>query len=383
MDCVKCARKGIKYRCICCKSPICNESSTPCTEETPGYSEEAYCVGKCDECQLCLKRKLPDLPTAAKSQQSSLFFHFTKKTKTPVSTTETPVNTQQQLHYDCNQSRALKETRDRPSTAVSSTPSTKKTRALTVAAANRWKTTSLAEHLGSEWLVINADKGYHVVSLNCSVCKTHADKLKGMKNFLTTWAFTGSTNLRVSNAENHARGEPLKRASGLHLKGNKGQSGFERAEAMKASNDAGQQLIASGIKNMQSADFAKTKLKFETAYFTAKEEMLLLKYPQILKLEEKHGADIGRAYRNRQSGTNFINYIGEELGKRLEEKISGVNFFSVLMDGSEDASVSEKEAIFVQYLEQNPPGKDTIEVVTAFLRLVHMHSRNTLYIYKS
>ena len=129
--------------------------------------------------------------------------------------------------------------------------------------------------------------------------------------------------------------------------------------------------------------FGKTKLKFETAYFIAKEELPLLKYSQILKLEEKHGADIERAYRNRQSGTTFINYIGEELGKRLEEKISGVNFFSVLTDGSEDASVSEKEAIFVQYLEQNPPGKDRIEVVTAFLRLVHMHSRNTLYIYKS
>ena len=110
---------------------------------------------KCDKCQHGLKRKLPDLPTAAKSQQSSLSFYFTKKTKTPVPTTETPVNTQQQLHYDCNPSRALTETRDRPSTAVTSTPSAKKTRALTVAAANRWKTTSLAEQLGSEWLVIS------------------------------------------------------------------------------------------------------------------------------------------------------------------------------------------------------------------------------------
>ena len=247
MDCVKCARKGIKYRCIGCKSPICNVCSTPCTEETPGYSVEAYCVGKCDKCQHCRKRKLPDLPMAAKSQQSSLSFYFTNKTKTPVPTTETPVNTQQQLHYDCNLSRASTETRHRPSTAVSSTPSAKKTRALTVAAANRWKTTSLAEHLGSEWLIINADKGDHVVSLNCSVCKTHADKLKGMKNFSTAWAFTGSTNLRVSNAEDHERGEPHKRALDLHLKGNKGQSAFERAEAMKASNDAGQQLITSEL----------------------------------------------------------------------------------------------------------------------------------------
>lgn len=137
------------------------------------------------------------------------------------------------------------------------------------------------------------------------------------------------------------------------------------------------------MQNMQSADFAKTKTKFETAYFIAKEEMPLLKYPQILKLEEKHGADIGTAYRNRQSCTNFINCIGEELGKRLQEKISGANFFSVLTDGSEDASVSEKEAIFVQYLEKNPPGKNTIEVVTAFLRLVNIHSQNTFYIYKS
>lgn len=30
MDCVKCARKSIKYRCIDCKAPICNVCSIPC-----------------------------------------------------------------------------------------------------------------------------------------------------------------------------------------------------------------------------------------------------------------------------------------------------------------------------------------------------------------
>ena len=83
MDCVKCARKGIKYRCIGCKSPICNVCSKPCTEETPGYSEEAYCVGKCDECQHGRKRKLPDLPTAAKSQQSTALNNSALVVRTP------------------------------------------------------------------------------------------------------------------------------------------------------------------------------------------------------------------------------------------------------------------------------------------------------------
>ena len=191
-----------------------------------------------------------------------------------------------------------------------------------------------------------------------------------MKNFSAAWAFNGSTNLRISNAEDHARGKPHRKALDLHLKDGKGLNTFERAEAMKSSHDAGQQLITSGIENMRLADFAMTKTKFETAYFVAKEEMPLLKYPQILKLEEKHGVDIGTAYRNNKSCTTFVNSIGEELGRKLEEKINEVNFFSVFADGSEDASVAEKEAIFVQYLEKDPPGKDTIDVVTAFLRSV-------------
>ena len=383
MDCVKCARERIKYRCIGCKAPICNICSTPCTEETPGYSEEAYCVGKCDECQHGRKRKLPDQPTATKSRQSSLSSFFNKKAKVDATVTATPVDPQQQLHNDSTPSQATAESKERPSTSKSSTLSAKKARALTVAAANRWKTTSLAVYLANEWLVINADKGDYVVSLNCSVCKTHVDKIKAMKNFSPAWAFTGTTNLRLSNAEDHARGEPHKRALDLHLTADKGQTAVERAEAMKASTDARQQLITSGIKNMQSADIAKTKSKFETAYFIAKEEMPLIKYPQILKLEEKHGVDIGTAYRNNKSCTTFIDYIGEELGKRLQEKITGVNFFSVLTDGSEDASVSEKEAIFVQYLEKNPPGKDTVEVVTAFLRLVNRKMNMHYYICKS
>lgn len=86
-----------------------------------------------------------------------------------------------------------------------------------------------------------------------------------------------STNLCLSNAEDHARGEPHKRALDLHLKEMKGQ--HERAETMKAASDSAQQLITIGITNMQSNDLARTKTTFEVAYFVAKEEMPISKYP--------------------------------------------------------------------------------------------------------
>ena len=131
---------------------------------------------------------------------------------------------------------------------------------------------------------------------------------------------------------------------------------------------SGQQLVTSGIANMQASDHAKTKTKFEVAYFTAKEELPLSKYLQLLKLEKKHGVDIGIAYRNDMSCNVFITHIVELLASDLKEKLSNANFFSVLTDGSEDASISEKEAVFVQFLDPNPPGRDTFQVVTSFLR---------------
>ena len=134
--------------------------------------------------------------------------------------------------------------------------------------------------------------------------------------------------------------------------------------------DSGQQLITTGIANMQSTDLARTKSKFEVAYFVAKEELPLSKYPQVLNLEEKHGVDLGKAYHSDKSCNMFIANIGEELARKLGEKLSTANFFSVLTDGSEDASITVKEAVFVQYLEMNPPGRDTLQVVTAFVRLV-------------
>lgn len=367
MECIKCGRKSIKYRCIGCKSPICNVCSVSCSDETPGYCEETYLVGKCEECHGSnCRRKVSETLTLSKPRQSSLSSFLKRKTIRPSTLVETPKKSK---HQDDNSDSitSATSTEKSPETPTATAPSAKKSRNLSVVAANRWVTTNLAAHLASEWLVINANGG-HVASLNCSVCKTYADKVRGMKNFSNAWAFHGSTNLRLSNAEDHARGEPHKKALDLHLKGEKGQCAMERAECMRTFNQAGQQLITTGIVNMQASDLANTKIKFDVAYFIAKEELPLSKFPKLLQLEERHGVTIGTAYRNDMSCSTFIAHIGEETERNLREQLSSVKFFSVLTDGSEDASVSEMEAVFVQYLETNPPGRDTIQVATSFLR---------------
>jgi hypothetical protein len=59
MECIKCRRKNIKYRCIGCKIPICNVCSVACSEKTPGYCEKKYFLGTCDECQTSSSKKRP------------------------------------------------------------------------------------------------------------------------------------------------------------------------------------------------------------------------------------------------------------------------------------------------------------------------------------
>ena len=155
----------------------------------------------------------------------------------------------------------------------------------------------------------------------------------------------------------------------LHLK-DKGTSSQERAKMM--GDDHWQKLVTSGRANMQAHDFAVTKSKFEVAYFIVEEELPLSKYPQLLNLEENHRVEIGITYRSDMNCGTFIDYMGEELGIKLYQELSTANFYSILLDGSEDVSVSEKEALFIQYLDTKPQGKDTVQIVLLFLKLTDL-----------
>lgn len=273
-----------------------------------------------------------------------------------------------------------------PSTSSTSTSAATskqpKTRNLSLLAANKWKETTLAKYMANEWLVLNTADNSTVARLNCSVCKKYSEKIKGMKQFSHAWAFDGSTNLRLSNAQDHATGEPHKRALELYLK-ERGTSANERADKMSAFTSSGQQLVTTGIANMRASDLAETKVKFETAYYIAKDELPLSKYPGLLNLEERHGVTVGNAYRNIVSCSEFITSISDELENQLKKKLTTAKFYSVLSDGSTDVAITEKEAIFVQYLNTNPAGRDTVQVATSFLKLIDLKDGSAVGIVQS
>ena len=53
-------------------------------------------------------------------------------------------------------------------------------------------------------------------------------------------------------------------------------------------------------------------------------------------MEERHGVDLGAAYKNRDSAQNFTHYIAECQRRQLQTNLGACHFYSVLMDGSTD-----------------------------------------------
>ena len=74
----------------------------------------------------------------------------------------------------------------------------------------------------------------------------------------------------------------------------------------------------------------------------------------------------------------FITNIGEEFGSQLKQKLSNVNFLSILTDASTDASNIEKEAVFVRYFESEPVDSSEVKVCHDFVSLPDLESGKNL-----
>ena len=68
----------------------------------------------------------------------------------------------------------------------------------------------------------------------------------------------------------------------------------------------------------------------------------------------------------------FIDYIPDDLALNVLQKLKSSKFLSALWDGTTDVSVSEKETIFVLYLDKVGSGGEVL-VKTEFLGLAEVN----------
>ena len=124
-----------------------------------------------------------------------------------------------------------------------------------------------------------------------------------LKGFMPQWcSVEGNMRLQHSAPLEHTATSAHERSLELFLK-RKGVDLVERSDYNKQLLDEDRQgSIVTGIATMNKRDIELTRTKMETAYFVAKEELPLTKYAKFLDHEERHGVNVGTAYRNRNTG---------------------------------------------------------------------------------
>ena len=183
-----------------------------------------------------------------------------------------------------------------------------------------WIEKSLAPFDAKIWLQYDKD-GEYATNLLCKVCTQFREHIEGIQYFKEDW-ITGSTNYRSSNATDHAEGVPHKEAMKHYYK-SVGKTHVEK-------RDRNQQSIESGLARMNEKDIILTRKKFDTAYFIAKEDLLLTKFVRILALEELHNVELGNAYRNNNMRGEFIDYIADDLASKVLQQLKSSNLHSAL-----------------------------------------------------
>ena len=89
-------------------------------------------------------------------------------------------------------------------------------------------------------------------------------------------------------------------------------------------------------------------------YLLAMEGMAFMKYPALYRLEERHGVELGNAFKTKDSARLFTNYIAQHQRNRFMAILSKAHFLSFLMDGSTYADNVENETfVLLHYFKDD------------------------------
>lgn len=183
--------------------------------------------------------------------------------------------------------------------------------------------------------------GGKVTRIFCSLCTKYQDRLQAVRNFSSSFV-DGVTNtaLKKDNVSKHQRSDMHKKAVNM--------------ERQLSINEIYQSTpLARAFSSATSEEVSRVSKLFEIAYMLAKEEMPFTKYCAILELEKKHGVKLGNTYTTEHKCKDFTVFIGESMRDDVVDLIQKSRYISLLMDGSTDCSVVEKEPLYVMFVGMN------------------------------
>ena len=179
---------------------------------------------------------------------------------------------------------------------------------------------------------LRRDNG-EVDRIRCLLC-LNEDRLRAIRNY-STGAFahgiTGSA-LEKDNVVKHSKSDIRKKAVSL-----------ERQPTRTINETLRSTPIGRAVASASSEQKDRVSRLFDMAYMISREEMPFTKFPAIVELDKRHGVCLGQTYHTEHKCQEFASIIGETMSDDVVEALRSCRYMSVLIDGSTDSSVAEKE----------------------------------------
>ena len=168
--------------------------------------------------------------------------------------------------------------------------------------------------------------------IRCLLC-LNEDRLRAMRNYSTSAFVHGITgSVLEKDVVKHSKSDIHKKAVSL-----------ERQPTRTINEILRSTPIGRAVASASSVEKDRVSRLFEVAHMISREEMPFTKFPAIVELDKTHGVCLGPTYHTEHKCQEFASIIGETMSDNLVEALRSCRYMSVLMDGSTDSSVTEKD----------------------------------------
>ncbi|VDI00488.1 Hypothetical predicted protein [Mytilus galloprovincialis] len=180
----------------------------------------------------------------------------------------------------------------------------------------------------------------------CQTCNNYPDLAdRNCSMFIGTSAFRKDTLIAHWKSNSHRKCEEKKKSDEM-----------KTIEASGSCSSSQSGPLLSCVRKMEKENEDKIKKLITTAYFICNHEKPFTDFPRLVELQEVNGLDMGNFYRSDNACRRFIQYIYEDLFKGVKMQIENdLHFYSILIDGATDSSVTENELIYLRFVENGRP----------------------------